>query len=77
MLYNRFVMEEYNLKLKTQLQNLGFTDKEARVYIAILKIGKGTVSQISSSKNHQINTLTSEIEPPRRMFVGRSCIYGL
>ncbi|MBI2474552.1 MAG: hypothetical protein HYV68_02520 [Candidatus Taylorbacteria bacterium] len=36
-----------NLELKTALRNLGFGDKEATVYMAILELGRGTVSQIS------------------------------
>jgi len=36
-----------NNELKTELQNLGFSEKESTVYVAILELGKGTVSQIS------------------------------
>lgn len=36
-----------NNELKSTLKNLGFSEKEANVYIAILELGKGTVSQIS------------------------------
>jgi sugar-specific transcriptional regulator TrmB len=34
-------------KLKIDLQNLGLSDKESGVYIALLELGKGTVSEIS------------------------------
>ncbi|MFA6552495.1 MAG: helix-turn-helix domain-containing protein [Candidatus Paceibacterota bacterium] len=34
-------------ELKLSLQTLGFSEKEAVVYIALLELGKGTVSQIS------------------------------
>ena len=33
--------------LQISLQNLGFSEKEANVYIALLTLGKGTVSEIS------------------------------
>ncbi len=36
-----------NSELKLALQSLDFSEKEATVYIAILELGKGTVSQIS------------------------------
>lgn len=39
-------MKENN-ELKLSLQALGFSEKEATVYVAILELGKGTVSQIS------------------------------
>ncbi|HEY4495767.1 MAG TPA: helix-turn-helix domain-containing protein [Candidatus Paceibacterota bacterium] len=39
-------MKENN-ELKLPLQTLGFSEKEANVYIALLELGKGTVSQIS------------------------------
>lgn len=40
-------MESKNSHLKLELQSFGFSEKEAEVYIAILELGKGTVSQIS------------------------------
>ncbi|MDD5318523.1 MAG: helix-turn-helix domain-containing protein [Candidatus Pacebacteria bacterium] len=40
-------MKNEYLKLKTSLTSFGFSKKEADVYIAILELGKGTVSQIS------------------------------
>ncbi|MFA6315127.1 MAG: helix-turn-helix domain-containing protein [Candidatus Paceibacterota bacterium] len=39
-------MNDYN-QLKTALQALGFSEKESSVYISLLELGKGTVSQIS------------------------------
>lgn len=36
-----------NIELKLALQSLDFSEKEATVYLAILELGKGTVSQIS------------------------------
>lgn len=40
-------MKDSNSELKITLQNFGFGEKEATVYLALLEIGKGTVSQIS------------------------------
>lgn len=40
-------MENTNLELKNALLSLGFPEKEVGVYLAILDLGKGTVSQIS------------------------------
>jgi len=34
-------------KLSTLLQNIGFTQKEALVYLSLMELGSGTVSQIS------------------------------
>lgn len=42
-----YFMQDTSLKFKIDLQNLGFSDKEASVYIALLELGKGTVSDIS------------------------------
>ena len=39
-------MQENN-ELKSTLLNLGFGEKEAIVYVSLLELGKGTVSQIS------------------------------
>ncbi len=43
-------------QLKIQLQTLGFSEKESGVYIALLKLGKGTVTEIS--RNAGINRTT-------------------
>lgn len=43
-------------QLRIQLQNLGFSDKESGVYIALLELGKGTVTEIS--RNAGINRTT-------------------
>ena len=40
-------MQQTNQKLQQSLKNLNFTEKEAKVYLAALELGKGTVSQIS------------------------------
>jgi sugar-specific transcriptional regulator TrmB len=40
-------MDKGNTQLKLSLQEFGFSEKEAGVYIAILSLGKGTVTQIS------------------------------
>jgi len=40
-------MDNKNDQLKITLQNFGFSEKESSVYIAVLKLGKGTVSEIS------------------------------
>ncbi len=40
-------MKTENSQLKLQLQSFGFSEKEAIVYIALLELGKGTVTQIS------------------------------
>lgn len=40
-------MQDAYSKFKIDLQNLGFSDKESSVYIALLELGKGTVSEIS------------------------------
>ncbi|MDD4989075.1 MAG: helix-turn-helix domain-containing protein [Candidatus Pacebacteria bacterium] len=40
-------MENKNTQLKLQLQSFGFSEKETDVYIALLELGKGTVSKIS------------------------------
>lgn len=40
-------MENKHVQLKIQLQSFGFSEKETDVYIALLQLGKGTVSKIS------------------------------
>ncbi|MES2023338.1 MAG: helix-turn-helix domain-containing protein [Patescibacteria group bacterium] len=40
-------MKNINIKLINTLQNAGLSDKETTVYIALLELGKGTVSQIA------------------------------
>lgn len=40
-------MENENLDLKKSLEYIGFSEKEISVYLALLEIGKGTVTQIS------------------------------
>ncbi len=47
LLYNRNMQKETNVKLKTILKSAGFSDKEIGVYLALLELGKGTVSQIA------------------------------
>lgn len=44
--YDRVMKEEYG-QLKINLQSFGFSEKESDVYIALLELGKGTVSKIS------------------------------
>ncbi len=41
------LMENKNTQLKIQLQSFGFSEKETDVYLALLELGKGTVSKIS------------------------------
>lgn len=40
-------MENKHAQLKINLQALGFSEKEAEVYVALLQLGKGSVSKIS------------------------------
>ncbi len=40
-------MENENLDLKKSLEYIGFSEKEVSVYLALLSIGKGTVTEIS------------------------------
>ena len=40
-------MKNENTQLKLTLQNFGFSEKETDVYIALLELGKGTVTEIS------------------------------
>ncbi|MAG29165.1 hypothetical protein CL632_03435 [bacterium] len=40
-------MQQTNQKLRESLKLLNFTEKEANMYLALLELGKGTVSQIS------------------------------
>lgn len=49
-------MTHQHESLKISLQNLGFSEKESNVYISILILGKGTVSEIS--KKALINRTT-------------------
>lgn len=49
-------MPKTNTDFKTQLVELGFSDKEANVYLALLKLGKGTVSSIARKAGIQRTT---------------------
>lgn len=40
-------MENENLDIKKSLEYIGFSEKEILVYLALLELGKGTVTQIS------------------------------
>ena len=40
-------MENENLDLKKSLEYIGFSEKEVQVYLALLSLGKGTVTEIS------------------------------
>lgn len=40
-------MENENLSLRKTLEYIGFSEKEVLVYLALLELGKGTVTQIS------------------------------
>lgn len=40
-------MKDTNEQLKIALQTFGFSEKETTVYVALLQLGKGTVTQIS------------------------------
>jgi HTH-type transcriptional regulator, sugar sensing transcriptional regulator len=40
-------MENENLDLKKTLEYIGFSEKEVSVYLALLELGKGTVTEIS------------------------------
>ncbi len=40
-------MKSENNQLKISLQSFGFSEKEANVYISLLELGKGTVTEIS------------------------------
>src|ERR1035437_2544603 len=40
-------MENKNLDLQKSLEFIGFSEKEVLVYLALLELGKGTVTQIS------------------------------
>jgi len=39
------------LPMEDKLAKLGFTHKEARIYLALLELGKGTISEISRKSN--------------------------
>ncbi len=41
------IMSDKNEQLKTTLRTIGFGEKESDVYMALLELGKGTVSEIS------------------------------
>ena len=49
-------MKNEQIKLKNNLKEIGLSEKEAGVYIAVLSLGKGTVAQIS--RNANINRTT-------------------
>ena len=49
-------MKDVNSQLKLTLQSFGLSDKESIVYVALLELGKGTVTQIS--KKAGINRTT-------------------
>lgn len=49
-------MSKTNIDFKTQLVELGFSEKEADVYLALLKLGKGTVSSIARKAGIQRTT---------------------
>lgn len=49
-------MENDNSQLKLVFQNFGFTEKETNVYVALLELGKGTVTEIS--RKARINRTT-------------------
>src|SRR3989339_901081 len=40
-------MENENLDIKKSLEYIGFSEKEVQVYLALLELGKGTVTEIS------------------------------
>ena len=40
-------MESKNISLQKSLEFIGFSEKEVLVYLALLELGKGTVTQIS------------------------------
>ena len=44
-------MKKEHLELQNKLTHIGLSDKEAGVYIALLELGRGTVSQISRRAN--------------------------
>jgi HTH-type transcriptional regulator, sugar sensing transcriptional regulator len=44
-------MKKDDLKLKSALMEIGLSDKESGVYLALLELGRGTVSQISRKAN--------------------------
>ena len=56
MVYTYNTMQKIDQKLRESLKALDFTEKEASVYLAILELGKGTVSQIS--RKAEINRTT-------------------
>ena len=45
--YNSEMADNENLDLRKTLQFIGFSEKEVSVYLALLELGKGTVTQIS------------------------------
>ncbi|MBT6034624.1 MAG: hypothetical protein HOA84_03345 [Candidatus Jacksonbacteria bacterium] len=53
-------MEKNFSRITSTLQSIGLSDKETRVYIALLELGRGTVSQIAR-KSHINRTTTYDI----------------
>ena len=60
-------MKNENAQLKITLQNFGFSEKETDVYIALLELGKGSVTEISRKAGINrttgydiLNTLTNK-----------------
>ena len=53
-------MEKNFSRVTSTLQSIGLSDKETRVYMALLELGKGTVSQIAR-KSHINRTTTYDI----------------
>jgi HTH-type transcriptional regulator, sugar sensing transcriptional regulator len=45
-----------------ELENIGFDEKEAKIYLALLKIGKGTVNQILLKTNIERRTIYDVLE---------------
>jgi sugar-specific transcriptional regulator TrmB len=74
-----------NASLQKSLTDVGFSDKEANVYLALLELGKGTVSEIARKANINrttgydiLNTLVNEGlasisgKEPKREYVAES-----
>ncbi len=49
-------MQKTNQNLQISLQEFGFTNKETSVYLALLELGKGTVSAVARKANIQRTT---------------------
>jgi HTH-type transcriptional regulator, sugar sensing transcriptional regulator len=45
-----------------ELENIGFDEKEAKIYMALLKIGKGTANQIMQKTNIERRTIYDVLE---------------